>query len=90
MFLASGYWSRSHITSRLRLYNTANYSDLTLSRPQLVCLYLPLLMSLLLVEAEEMIASSLARTQHELVLAKLTSLGAQFPTEFKVINYEFK
>jgi hypothetical protein len=56
-----------------------------LYRPQLVCLYLPLLMSLLLTESEEGAASSLARTQHELVLAKLTSIGAQFPAEFKVI-----
>ena len=49
-------------------------------------LYLPVLMSLLLTEGEEEgMASSLARTQHELLLAKLTSLGAQFPAEFKVM-----
>ena len=55
-------------------------------RSQLVLLYLPVLMSLLLTEGEEEgMASSLARTQHELLLAKLTSLGAQFPAEFKVM-----
>ncbi len=47
-------------------------------------LYIPLLMSLLLREEEEGAASSLVRTQHELVLAKLTAIAAQFPLEFKV------
>ncbi len=47
-------------------------------------LYIPLLMSLLLREEEEGAASSLMRTQHELVLAKLTAIAAQFPLDFKV------
>ena len=51
-------------------------------------LYIPLLMSLLLREEEEGAASSLVRTQHELVLAKLTAIATQFPLEFKVRAYK--
>lgn len=48
-------------------------------------LYMPLLMNLLLTEGEEAAASGQARTQHQLVLAKLTNVGAQFPQDFKVL-----